>query len=272
MNNRWRAGVSARPGPRVIVRGGGGSWWEDGAASSARETAINRRSHQDIIAAETILSVASNTEPGLAVRTVSDELVAARRARIGEILAHHPHACLTCAQAEGCPRTQCSTGVPEEERCCSKFGNCELQDVADYVGIPPGTSRYVPAGLESTTDEPLYERHPELCIACRLCVVACEDGAHQCIHPPGVAPEPGHVAPMAEVAAKRAAEAAPDAPYRIPWVDETECVGCNLCALVCPVPGCIEMVERRRAPEPETWNDRIARGTNVVPGGLEDLP
>ena len=31
---------------------------------------------------------------------------------------------------------------------------------------------------------------------------------------------------------------------RIPRVDETECVGCNLCSLVCPVDECITMVER----------------------------
>jgi len=32
--------------------------------------------------------------------------------------------------------------------------------------------------------------------------------------------------------------------YRVPWVDHTQCVGCNLCSLVCPVPGCITMQEQ----------------------------
>jgi dihydropyrimidine dehydrogenase (NAD+) subunit PreA len=93
--------------------------------------------------------------------------------------------------------------------------------------------------------------HEEKCIGCHLCIVACHDGAHQCVHPPKIAPENGRVA--------------------VPWVDVDECVGCNLCALVCPVDGCIEMVERRRAPEVETWNDRVRKGTDRVPGGLEDL-
>jgi dihydropyrimidine dehydrogenase (NAD+) subunit PreA len=109
------------------------------------------------------------------------------------------------------------------------------------------------------------------CIGCQLCHVACHDGAHQCVHLPGTAAIPGHVSPMAAAAAERAKAASADAPYRIPWVDETECVGCNLCALVCPVDGCITMVEKRRAPEVETWNDRIERGTDRVPGGLSDL-
>jgi dihydropyrimidine dehydrogenase (NAD+) subunit PreA len=110
-----------------------------------------------------------------------------------------------------------------------------------------------------------------LCIGCQLCQVACHDGAHQCIHLPGTAANPGHVAPRAEEAARRARAAKPDEPYRVPWVDETECVGCNLCALVCPVEDCITMVERRRAPDVETWNDRVRRGTDRVPGGLADL-
>ena len=43
---------------------------------------------------------------------------------------------------------------------------------------------------------------------------------------------------------------------RVPWVDEPECVGCNLCQLVCPVPGCITMQEVANGPK-ETWNERV---------------
>jgi dihydropyrimidine dehydrogenase (NAD+) subunit PreA len=146
---------------------------------------------------------------------------------------------------------------------------CGMTSVSQLVGVAVPAYRewgdldlnyHVVAEIDETT-----------CIGCQLCHVACHDGAHQCVHLPGTAAIPGHVSPMAEAAAKRAKAASADAPYRIPWVDETECVGCNLCALVCPVDGCITMVERRRAPEVETWNDRIDRGTDRVPGGLSDL-
>jgi dihydropyrimidine dehydrogenase (NAD+) subunit PreA len=43
-------------------------------------------------------------------------------------------------------------------------------------------------------------------------------------------------------------------------VDETECVGCNLCSLVCPVEGCITMVKVETGLKPETWDERT-RGT-----------
>jgi dihydropyrimidine dehydrogenase (NAD+) subunit PreA len=59
----------------------------------------------------------------------------------------------------------------------------------------------------------------DLCIKCGLCHVACEDTSHQA------------VAALKENGSKR---------YEV--IDQ-ECVGCNLCMHVCPVEGCITMVE-----------------------------
>jgi dihydropyrimidine dehydrogenase (NAD+) subunit PreA len=77
------------------------------------------------------------------------------------------------------------------------------------------------------------------CIGCQLCVAACHDGAHQCIHP-----QEG---------------------TRVPHVDEAECVGCNLCQIVCPVPGCIDLVQVENGHPPASWNQHVNEGRALRP-------
>jgi dihydropyrimidine dehydrogenase (NAD+) subunit PreA len=104
--------------------------------------------------------------------------------------------------------------------------------------------------------------NPEKCIGCQLCYTACWDGAHQCIHVDRFS------RPEEEAAAHRSAivstppvttvsHAVPLS--RIPRVDEQECVGCNLCWLVCPVEHCIDMVRVDNGEISETWAERTAR-------------
>jgi dihydropyrimidine dehydrogenase (NAD+) subunit PreA len=49
---------------------------------------------------------------------------------------------------------------------------------------------------------------------------------------------------------------------RIPRVDESECVGCNLCYLVCPVPGCITMEQIDLGLPSESWEQRTRSAPN----------
>ena len=75
-----------------------------------------------------------------------------------------------------------------------------------------------------------------LCIQCGRCHVACEDTSHQAI-----------------TASKDGAR----------WfqVKEDECVGCNLCTSVCPVPGCITM----RQLEPGEIDARTGQPVSAQP-------
>ena len=121
------------------------------------------------------------------------------------------------------------------------------------------------------------------CIGCQLCHIACWDGAHQCIHLDRVSgPTDGHVEVHAKphLNGRETIAVTPipklDGPKlhigsyatsleRIPRVDETECVGCNLCSLVCPVDQCITMVERATEKNPETWAERTGSTADCAP-------
>ncbi|MBB6146143.1 dihydropyrimidine dehydrogenase (NAD+) subunit PreA [Silvibacterium bohemicum] len=123
------------------------------------------------------------------------------------------------------------------------------------------------------------------CIGCDLCYIACWDGAHQCIHldrvtGPVDGPIELHSTPASIEAAAHAAIAMTPIPKldahalrgakgstplaRIPRVDDTECVGCNLCSLVCPVDQCITMVEVPTGLPAESWEER-SQGARCAP-------
>jgi len=112
---------------------------------------------------------------------------------------------------------------------------------------------------------------PKSCIGCQLCVTACHDGAHQCIFTGADdRPRPPHAHAQGPAKAPKPLPLGAIAGDRVPWVDEPECVGCNLCQLVCPVPGCISMQEVAPTGPKETWNDRVKAGRDKLPGGIHD--
>ena len=145
--------------------------------------------------------------------------------------------------------------------------------------------------------------HTDKCIGCQLCYTACWDGAHQCIHldraaggaelkPVGTDPRYNHAEPNPQGLPTPAMVTAQSTKVitmtpipkldmssggltlsvtptaRIPRVDEDECVGCNLCSLVCPVDGCITMERIENGLPPQTWEERTAAG--LIPAGAAE--
>ncbi len=113
----------------------------------------------------------------------------------------------------------------------------------DFSTIDQMVGKAVPAcgewGELDLNYETVAKIDADKCIGCQLCVAACHDGAHQCIHP---------------------VEGT-----RVPRVDEAECVGCNLCQIVCPVEGCIEMVPVDNGHARASWNEHVTEGKPIRP-------
>lgn len=92
---------------------------------------------------------------------------------------------------------------------------------------------------------------PELCINCNLCYVACDEGAHQCID---LMVDGSKIDPASYTGSKKPQ----------PVVREDDCVGCNLCSLVCPVDSCINMVEVDSGRESVSWKEISERSPEVT--------
>ncbi len=127
------------------------------------------------IGAETVSACDTQTVDGMLVRTDTPSLKQLRTDKLSQLLLHHPHACLTCAQKVGCSRTQCSSNVAVNERCCELLGNCELKRLVEYVGLREDLGKYVGQNLPQCNSEPLVSRDLNLCVGCGRCLRACRD-------------------------------------------------------------------------------------------------
>ena len=166
---------------------------------------------------ELLPACSTRVEQGMEIRTENERIKKYRQGRLSGILCHHPHACLVCAQHEGCSQTHCPFNIPEVERCCQLFGRCELQRVARYVGIPPSIPQEKSGHISSIRDNSLILRDYRLCVGCTRCVRVCREvrgvGALDFV--------------IDEQGCVQVGSVAPD-------LEESGCTMCTACVQVCP--------------------------------------
>ncbi|MCE5200444.1 MAG: [FeFe] hydrogenase, group A [Armatimonadota bacterium] len=142
-----------------------------------------------------VTSCSTAPEPGMRVKTKTEEIREIRKIAIELLLANHDRSCPTCP----------------------KSASCQLQDLARKFGINevPFKSTHKPVPVDTTS--PALVRDPNKCVLCGDCVRACHEiqgigaidfagrGAHTCVLP----------------------AFGKD-------LSQVECVSCGLCASVCP--------------------------------------
>lgn len=135
---------------------------------------------------------------GMVVHTNSERVRKARRMAVELLLANHPPECTTCV----------------------RHGKCELQEVAEQVGLREirFTTTFPPKEEVIDSSSPSIVRDTRKCILCQRCVTVCEQ--IQTV--------------SALTPAWRGSEARVVPAFNLP-IGETNCTNCGQCILVCPV-------------------------------------
>ncbi len=161
----------------------------------------------------------------MVVHTNTPQVQQKQRDNLKLILVEHPNVCLTCDRIDQAdnlyickPFNVCLRSVGVTERCllCPKNGHCELQKVADYIGIEEVILPYAAKEIPLDKATPLFDRDYNLCIGCTRCVRVCQEVRG--VNALGFVFQDGKVV----------------VGVKAPTLKESGCKFCGACAEVCP--------------------------------------
>ncbi len=135
---------------------------------------------------------------GMIVHTNTEKVRQARKMVVELLLANHPQEC----------------------NFCVRNGSCELQKVAEFVGLKEVRFPYSEFSKEESIDRssPSIVRDSRKCIECHRCVTVCDQIQTVSVLTP----------------AHRGSDVKVTPPFNLPLV-ESNCVTCGQCILACPV-------------------------------------
>ena len=143
-------------------------------------------------------SCTTTVAEGMKVRTHSDKLQALRRGVVELYVSDHPLEC------DGCPA----------------HGHCELENMAEQVGVTGtryGTDGATARPRKTDASNPYFAFNPDLCIVCSRCVRACDETQGT----------------LALTIQGRGFQSKVSASQDQPFLD-SECVSCGACIEACP--------------------------------------